>query len=117
MFMEIDPVLVAALRASMLLTDALRDLGTKGDLTVSLSRDDGLALLSLVAGANHREAESWSQQGRPERPGVSCLKIAGLTFEWPSEALSSAAAANDNLITSGRGVRACWAEDDSPALR
>jgi hypothetical protein len=81
-------------------------LGTKGALTVSLSRDDGLALLSLVAGANHREAESWSQQGRPERPGVSCLKIAGLTFEWPSEALSS-----------GRGLRACWAEDDSPALR
>lgn len=117
MFTDVDPHLVGVLRASMALTDALRDLGAREAVSVRLSREDGLALLRLVAGASHTEAEIWSQQGRPVRAGFHSLKISGLTFEWPSAVLTGHAAANDNLRIVSPAQRAYGQEDDAPALR
>jgi hypothetical protein len=107
MFTNFDPALVAVLRAAMQLADAMRDIGAKDEMTLRLSREDGLALLRLVAGANHAQAEAFSQRGQPQRPGVSSLKVAGLTFEWPSDALAGTMVANDNRQAFGAGQRAC----------
>jgi hypothetical protein len=96
---EVDPRLMGLLQAVLGLADALRDAGTSGPVTVRLDREDGLLLLKLVAGANDAEAEAWSQRGQPPETGVNCLKVAGLTFEWPQVKVMPGgvgAAANEN---------------------
>ncbi len=114
MLKDVDPHLAGMLRAAMALADALKDLGTSELATVRLTREDGLRLLELVAGARHRDAEAWSQLGRPARPGFSNLRIAGLIFEWPAEGLAGQVVANDNLRTVGRGLDF---GEDAPARR
>ena len=96
---EVDPRLMGLLQAVLGLADALRDAGTSGPVTVRLDREDGLLLLKLVAGANDAEVEAWSQRGQPPETGVNCLKVAGLTFEWPQVKVMPGgvgAAANEN---------------------
>ncbi len=127
---EVDPRLMNLLQGVLGLSDCLRDVGTKGALTVSLGREDGLLLLRLATGASDPEAESWSQRGRPVKPGVNSLKIANMTFEWPradaapqrpdaSRMFSAkpawvSAAANDNGL---RVLRFYGFEEETPALR
>lgn len=80
---DVDRRLINLLQGVLGLTDALRDAGTSGDITLHLSREDGLKILHLVAGASDAEAEAFSQQGRPQKHGVYSLNIAGLRVEWP----------------------------------
>jgi hypothetical protein len=80
---DVDPRLIGLLQGVLGLADSLSDAGAVGDITVRLGRDDGLALLKLVAGSNDAEAEAASQHRRPRRHGVNTLKLASLTFEWP----------------------------------
>jgi hypothetical protein len=80
---DTDPRLVNFLQGVLGLTDVLRDAGASGELILHLTREDGLKILQLVAGACDAEAEAFSQQGRPQKHAVHSLSIAGLTVEWP----------------------------------
>jgi hypothetical protein len=118
---EVDSRLMDVLQGSMSLADALRDLGSTGEITVRLGREDGLLLLELVTGSRDPEAEAWSQRGRLSRSCMHSLKVAGLIFEWPPEELATklagdlAGAANDNAAAPVRvGLRS---DGESPALR
>jgi hypothetical protein len=127
---DVDPRLIGLLQGVLALGDSLRDAGTAGEVTVRLGREDGLAVLQLVAGASHAEAEAASQRGNLRRHGVNSLRLAGLTFEWPrSDAArrrpetsrmfsvspaSIGAASNEN---SPEPMRFLGFEEDTPALR
>jgi hypothetical protein len=127
---EFDPRLLGLLQSALGLGDSLNDVGTMDDVTVQLSREDGLKVLKLVAGANDADAEAFSQQGRTSRHGVNSLSLAGVTFEWPradaarrrpqaSRLFSTAPghvgmAVNDNDIPTKRYY---GFEDDAPARR
>ena len=73
---EIDPRLINLLQGVMGFSDALRDAGAQGDITIRLGRQDGLRLLDRVAGVQDAEAEAWSQNGRPHG-GANILKSRG----------------------------------------
>lgn len=109
---DIDNRLVGLLRASLRFSDALRDVGAKGGIAVSLDRDDGLALLKLLAGHDGPEAEALSQRGRRSPAGFSTLEAGGITFTWPCPL--PAAASNDN---GKAGAGRFGFEEDTPALR
>jgi len=76
---DIDPRLIALLRASLDFVDALRDLGIAGGIGVRLDRAGGERLMQIV-----------------EARGGTSVGVAGLAFEWPKALLSAALAANDN---------------------
>ena len=119
---DMDPRLIALLQAVLGLADALRDAGTAGGGTLRLDREDGLAVLRLVAGADDAEAEALSQRGLAQAPGFNSLKIAGLTFEWPRQDAPQlrrplpAVASNDNSA-SHAAKRFYGFEEETPALR
>ena len=117
---EVEPRLMNVLQGSMGLADALRDLGATGDLTVRLTRQDGLLLLEIVTGVRDPSAVAWSERGRAPKRGLHSLKVAGITFEWPVEAdarlPAGDEAANDNIAMPLRvGMRG--SDGESPALR
>ena len=127
---DVEPRLMDLLKGVLDFSDALRDAGAVGEITVHLGRGDGLMLLELVAGARDQQAEAWSQRGRPARNGLNSLKVGGLEFTWPQEAtllpepanLFSRApgcvrgAANQN-DAAARDTRFYAFEEDAPALR
>lgn len=96
MFGDFDLRLVDFLRGSMGFTDALRDIGLSGRVSVNLAREEGLRLLKLVQGVSEPSAEEWSQRGRPLKPGWNSLSLAGITFEWPRAMGALRHADNDN---------------------
>jgi hypothetical protein len=112
-------------------SDALRDAGATGEVSVHLGRADGLVLLELVAGASDAQAEAWSQRGRAAMNGLNSLKMGGLVFTWPKEeprALEPSSpfsrapdcvggAANQNSATMAKDIRFYGFEEDAPALR
>ena len=112
---EVDHRLVGFLQGAIGFLDALRDVGARGEVAVSLSRDSGLQLLQLVAGARDEKAEAWSQRNRPHKDGVNSLNVAGLTFEWPKPAMVMEPD-NDNGDTSD-GFRRYGFDEETPALR
>ena len=65
----VDPRLVSFLQGVFGFTDTLRDIGMNGPVSVSLSRDSGLKLLQLVAGARDAGAEERSQSTVPGKRG------------------------------------------------
>ena len=127
---DVDPRLMDLLKGVLDFSDALRDAGAAGQISVHLGRCDGLMLLELVAGASDPQAEAWSQRGRPARSGLNSLKVGGLEFTWPQEAtrlpepanLFSPApecvrgAANQNAAPA-KDIRFYAFEEDAPALR
>lgn len=89
---DIDPRLIALLRASLDFVDALRDLGIEGGIGVRLDRVGGERLMQIV-----------------DARGGTSVGVAGLDFEWPKALLPEALATNDNdARTLG---------DGTPALR
>ncbi len=130
---EVAPRLIGVLPAVMGFSDSLRDAGVAGEMSVRLSREDGLLLLQLVAGTSDAGAEEWSQRGKPKRPGMNALKVADVTFEWPSLGSASespdvqvcfarrpaalSAAANDNPQDAAEPLRHYGFEEEQPALR
>lgn len=128
---DVDPRLMGLLKGVLDFSDALRDAGATGEISVHLGRGDGLALLELVAGASDAQAEAWSQRGRAAGSGLNSLKMAGLVFTWPraeprlldtSSPFSRApdsvgVAANQNSPTLVKDTRFYGFEEDAPALR
>ena len=90
---ELDPRLIALLRASLGFVDALRDIGIQGEIAVRLERDDARQLLNVV-----------------DVRGKAGARLAGITFEWPKADPVEAFAENDN-----NGL--ALTEDDTPALK
>lgn len=130
---EVDPRLIGLLQAVMSFSDSLRDAGVAGGVSARVNREDGLLLLQLVTGASDAAAEEWSQRGKPKRPGLNCMKVADVNFEWPSlggvsessgaEGLfdrrppALSAAANDNPQVAAEPMRRYGFEEEQPALR
>jgi len=130
---EVDPRLIGMLQAVMGFSDSLRDAGVTGEVNVRLNREDGLLLLQLVSGTSEADAEEWSQRGKPNRPGLNSLKVADVTFEWPSPGAvlerpdpaglfarrpaALSAAANDNPQGAAEPLRRYGFEEEQPALR
>jgi len=127
---EVDPRLIGLLQAVMGLGDALRDAGAQDKISVRLSREDGLSLLEVVAGASHPEAEAFSQHGRPRKPGLNSIKVANLTLEWPQDGATPdmmdlfsgkpeaiGHAGNENSRARPMLARCYGFEEDQPALR
>jgi len=92
---ELDPRLIALLRASLGFVDALRDIGVEGEIAVRLDRDGARRLVQVV------DARDRGRHG---------VNIAGLRFEWPKTDAVEAFAENDN-ITLG------LLDEETPALK
>lgn len=90
---ELDPRLIALVRASLGFVDALRDIGVQGEIAVRLARDDARQLLNVV-----------------DVRGTTGTRLAGLTFDWPNTDPVEAFAENDN-------VGLALSEDETPALK
>ena len=112
---DVDPRLIGVLQGALGLADSLSDAGTAGDITVRLSREDGLALLKLVAGSDDPEAEAASQHRRPRRHGVNTLKLASLTFEWPRADAARRRPQASRMFSAAPAVVAAHANDNCPA--
>jgi hypothetical protein len=111
---DVDPRLIGLLQGVLGLADSLSDVGAAGDITVRLGRDDGLALLKLVAGSDDAEAEAASQHRRPRRHGVNTLKLASLTFEWPRADAARRRPQASRMFSAAPAVVATGANDNSP---
>jgi hypothetical protein len=111
---EIDPRLIGLLQGVLGLADSLGDAGATGDITVRLGREDGLALLKLVAGSNDAEAEAASQHRRPGRHGMNTLKLASLTFEWPRNDAARRRPQASRMFSAAPPVVAAGSNDNSP---
>ncbi len=112
---EVDPRLISLLQGVLGLSDSLSDAGTSGDITVRLEREDGLAVLKLIAGSNDAEAEAASQHRRPKRHGVNSLKIASLTFEWPRADAARRRPEASRMFSAAPRVIAAATNDNSPS--
>lgn len=111
---EVDPRLIGLLQGVLGLADSLGDAGTRGEITVRLGREDGLAVLKLVAGSSDPDAEAASQQRRPNRHGVNHLKIGSLTFEWPRADAARRRPEASRMFSAAPRVVAAATNDNSP---
>lgn len=92
---ELDPRLIALLRASLGFVDALRDIGVEGEIGVRLDRDGARRLVQVV------DVRDRGRHG---------VNIAGLRFEWPKTDAVEAFAENDNTTLG-------LLDEETPALK
>ena len=83
------PEVAGLLKGAFALGDALRNIAIDGPVTVHLSRNDGLKLLSAVSGADGEAAEIQMGSKLDIAAGYKSLDVAGIAFQWPRKRLAA----------------------------